>query len=165
MARELPTLAKAFPPGDFLREEMEFRGWTQQQLADRMGRPFQTVNAIINGRKQITAETALQLEEAFKIKATYWMNLETTWQLYTLSQKKKAGGAKRKRTSEPFSFDLPLPKKKKNTGVKRKRTAAAGSSSQGQPIYRPRPKAAAVSVSAVGIAAMAGKGVPKKGSK
>jgi HTH-type transcriptional regulator/antitoxin HigA len=90
MARELRTLAKAFPPGDFVREELEFHGWTQQELADRMGRPFQTVNAIVNGRKQITAETALQLEEAFGSPATYWMNLESLWKLYKLGQKKKA---------------------------------------------------------------------------
>jgi addiction module HigA family antidote len=89
MAAKLPILAKAFPPGDFIREELEDRGWTQQQLADRMGRPLQTVNMIVNGRKAITAETASQLEDVFGPSAIYWMNLESTWQLYKLSQQRQ----------------------------------------------------------------------------
>ena len=63
--KSLSPLAKAFPPGDFIREELEERGWTQQGLADRMGRPLQTVNMIVNGHKAITADTASQLAKAF----------------------------------------------------------------------------------------------------
>jgi addiction module HigA family antidote len=90
MSSNVPTLAKAFPPGDFIREELEHRGWTQQQLAVRMGRPLQTVNMIVNGRKAITAETASQLETVFGPSAAYWMNLEAIWQLYKLAEKRKA---------------------------------------------------------------------------
>jgi addiction module HigA family antidote len=90
MSSKVRTLAKAFPPGDFIREELEHRGWTQQQLAVRMGRPLQTVNMIINGRKAITAETASQLETVFGPSAAYWMNLEAIWQLYKLAEKRKA---------------------------------------------------------------------------
>jgi addiction module HigA family antidote len=76
MSTTVPNLAKAFPPGDFIREELEDRGWTQQQLAKKMGRPLQTVNMIVNGRKAITAETASQLQTVFGPSAAYWMNLE-----------------------------------------------------------------------------------------
>ena len=39
-------------------------------------------NEIINGKKAITAETALQLEEAIpEIPAKFWLNLETDYQL------------------------------------------------------------------------------------
>ena len=72
----------AIPPGEFLREEIEARGLSQKELAMRMGSPINTINEIINGKKSITAETALQLEEAMpEIPARFWLNLETDYQL------------------------------------------------------------------------------------
>ena len=97
MSNEVPALAKAFPPGYFIREELEFRGWSQRHLADEMGRPLQIVNGIINGHRMITPETATQLQKVFGSSAIYWMNLETIWQLYKLNEKKKLV-AKAKRT-------------------------------------------------------------------
>src|SRR5436189_6436897 len=42
-------LAQVFPPGEFIREELEARGWTQGDLAVILGRPIQVVNGIVNG--------------------------------------------------------------------------------------------------------------------
>ncbi len=53
----------AIPPGEYLAEEIEARGITQKKLASSKGRPANAINEIINGKKAITAETALQLEE------------------------------------------------------------------------------------------------------
>jgi HTH-type transcriptional regulator/antitoxin HigA len=86
MARNRRSPAAAFPPGDFIREELEARGWTQSDLAVILGRPFQTVNAIINGRKAITSRTARELEAALGPSAEFWMNLETAYQLYKEGQ-------------------------------------------------------------------------------
>jgi addiction module HigA family antidote len=80
----------AFPPGKLIREELEARGWTQKALAERMDRPVQTISMIINGRKAITAETALQLQDAFGASAGMWMGLEADWQLYKESERQKA---------------------------------------------------------------------------
>jgi HTH-type transcriptional regulator/antitoxin HigA len=72
----------AIPPGEFLIEEIEARSITQKELARRMGRPLNAINEIINGKKAITAETALQLEEVMpEIPARFWLNLETDYQL------------------------------------------------------------------------------------
>ena len=72
----------AIPPGEHLAEEIEARGISQKELAKRMGRPLNAVNEIINGKKSITAETALQLEEVMpEIPARFWLNLETNYQL------------------------------------------------------------------------------------
>ena len=49
-------------PGDTLAEHIEYTGMTQAELAERMGRPKKTINEIIQGKAQITPETALQLE-------------------------------------------------------------------------------------------------------
>jgi HTH-type transcriptional regulator/antitoxin HigA len=47
-----------------------------------MGRPLNAINEIINGKKSITAETALQFEEVMtEIPARFWLNLETDYQL------------------------------------------------------------------------------------
>ena len=82
MAKNRRPTAAAFPPGDFIREELEARGWTQNDLAEILNRPYQTVNAIINGRKAITSRTARELEAALGPSAEFWMNLETSYRLH-----------------------------------------------------------------------------------
>ena len=74
-ARRRP--AEVFPPGDFIAEELEARGWTQGDLA-RIGRPLQAVNAIIRGKKAITPETAVGLGAAFGTSAEIWLNMENS---------------------------------------------------------------------------------------
>jgi len=69
------------PPGELLAEELEARGMTQKELADRTGRPEQAISEIINGRKSITHDTALELEKVLGISAEFWVNLESSYQL------------------------------------------------------------------------------------
>jgi HTH-type transcriptional regulator/antitoxin HigA len=76
MSRSNRPIAQVFPPGAFIQEELEARGWSQRDLAEVLGRPLQAVNAIINGRKQITPRTARELEAAFGTSAEFWLNLE-----------------------------------------------------------------------------------------
>jgi HTH-type transcriptional regulator / antitoxin HigA len=76
------TPAEVFPPGDFIRDELDARGWTQGDLAKIMGRPPQVVNELIAGKKQITPQTALELAKAFgDDDALYWLNLENVYRL------------------------------------------------------------------------------------
>lgn len=53
----------AIHPGELLAEEMESRGMTQRALAEAMGRPLQVINKVVRGKRAVTAETAIQLEE------------------------------------------------------------------------------------------------------
>ena len=71
------------PPGEFIREELEARGWSQATFARILGRPLQTINQIINGKKAITAQTAKEIAAAFGTSPEVWMNLEMTWQLHS----------------------------------------------------------------------------------
>jgi HTH-type transcriptional regulator/antitoxin HigA len=82
MSQRNPRAAEVFPPGAFLREELAARGWSQRDLAEVLGRPFQAVNAIVNGRKQITPRTARELEAVFGASAEFWLNLEMAYQLH-----------------------------------------------------------------------------------
>lgn len=75
------TLATVFPPGEFIREELEARGWTQADLAAIIGKPLAAVNEIICAKRGVTAETAKALSEAFGTSAEFWMNLESLYQL------------------------------------------------------------------------------------
>jgi HTH-type transcriptional regulator/antitoxin HigA len=85
----------AIPPGEYLAEEIQARGISQKELSKRMGRPLNAINEIINGKKAITAETAIQLEEVMtEIPARFWLNLETDYQLTKALLKKQANPAR-----------------------------------------------------------------------
>jgi HTH-type transcriptional regulator/antitoxin HigA len=73
--------AEVFPPGDFIREELEERGWTQEDLAEILGRSLRMVNEIIMGKRGITPDTANALGAAFGTSPQLWMNLESTYRL------------------------------------------------------------------------------------
>ena len=83
----------AIPPGEYLAEEIEARGISQKELASRMGRPANAINEIVKGKKAITAETALQLEEVMpEVPARFWLNLETDYQLTKALIKRRSMG-------------------------------------------------------------------------
>lgn len=68
-------------PGEFLGEELQARGMTQRELARQLGRPEQVVSEIVNGKKGITAETALGLESVLGASADFWLGLQMTYEL------------------------------------------------------------------------------------
>lgn len=70
-----------FFPGEYVRDELEARGWTQDDLASILGRPIQAVNEILAGRKAITPATAKGLAKAFGTSPEFWMNLEAAYRL------------------------------------------------------------------------------------
>jgi HTH-type transcriptional regulator / antitoxin HigA len=82
------TVAEVFAPGEFIKEELEARGWAQVELAEILGRPAQVVNEIIAGKRAITPETAHGLAAAFGTSAQVWMNLEGAYQLWKVEQNK-----------------------------------------------------------------------------
>jgi HTH-type transcriptional regulator/antitoxin HigA len=75
------TPAEVFPPGEFIRDELDVRGWTQGDLAKIMGRPETAINLIINDKRGITPETALELAGAFGTSPEFWLNLENAYKL------------------------------------------------------------------------------------
>ncbi len=75
------TEAEVFPPGEFIKEELDARGWTQTDFAAVLGRPLQAVNEILNGKRGITPDTAKAIGNAFGTSAEMWLNLESAYQL------------------------------------------------------------------------------------
>lgn len=75
------TFAETFPPGEFLRDELGARGWSQTEFAEIIGRPVRLINEIIAGKRTITPETAIQLGDSLGTGPELWMNLESQYQL------------------------------------------------------------------------------------
>ena len=81
------TNPEAFAPGEYIREEIDARGWTQLDLAEILGRPPQAVSEIITGKRSITPDMARALGDAFGTSAQLWLNLESSYQLSRVSDK------------------------------------------------------------------------------
>jgi HTH-type transcriptional regulator / antitoxin HigA len=77
MTQRVP--AEVFPPGEFIRDELEARNWTQADLAAILKRPLPAINEIIKGKKAVTAETAKALGDAFGTGPEYWQNLQAAY--------------------------------------------------------------------------------------
>jgi antitoxin HigA-1 len=70
-------------PGEMLLTEfLEPLGLTQKQLADGIHVPYQRINEIINGRREVTPSTALRLAKFFGMSNDFWLNLQLRWDLY-----------------------------------------------------------------------------------
>lgn len=70
-------------PGEILLEEFLIpMDLTQQQLAAAIHVPYQRINQIINGKREITPGTALRLGKFFGMTPAFWMNLQLRWDLY-----------------------------------------------------------------------------------
>ena len=76
----------AVSPGSVLKEEIEHRGITQEELADLMGQPPQVVDGIICGKTAITHATAGDIQSALGISAQFWLNLETAYRMTLAKQ-------------------------------------------------------------------------------
>jgi HTH-type transcriptional regulator / antitoxin HigA len=81
-----------FPPGEFIRDELLARNWTQEDLADILGRPSKMVSQVISGQKRITTQTAQELAAAFGTSAEVWLNLESAYRLSVERHEQEAVG-------------------------------------------------------------------------
>ena len=55
---------------------------TQLSLAKKMGVDIQLVNGIINGRRSVTAKTALLLSRVLKTSPEFWLNAQMAVDLW-----------------------------------------------------------------------------------
>ena len=73
----LTTKRKPATVGEILTEEfMEPMGLTQGALAEAMGVQRKHVNELCNGRRSVTAPTALILARVFGNSPDFWLNLQ-----------------------------------------------------------------------------------------
>lgn len=69
-------------PGEVLLEEFLVpMGITQYRLAKDISVPQRRISEIVNGRRAITADTALRLGRFFGMEAQFWINLQSRYEL------------------------------------------------------------------------------------
>ena len=69
----------AIPPGETIKEQLDDRGMTQKEFADRMDLTPKHISQLINGKVSLTPETAGKLELVFGIPAKFWLKLEASY--------------------------------------------------------------------------------------
>ena len=72
---------KPIHPGRILKRELEARGISANKLALALRVPSGRITQIINGKRGISAESALRLSRYFGNSARFWMNLQTRYDL------------------------------------------------------------------------------------
>jgi len=55
---------------------------TQTEFAARIGVSYPRLSEIIHGKRGVTPDTALRLEQALGMDAQFWLNLQMMWDLY-----------------------------------------------------------------------------------
>jgi addiction module HigA family antidote len=65
-----------------LEEFLEPLGVSQAEAARRMNIPFQRLNAIVRGRRAVSADTALLLAALTRWDAEIWLTLQARWDLW-----------------------------------------------------------------------------------
>jgi addiction module HigA family antidote len=67
-----------------LEEFLRPIGMSQTELAAKIGVSYPRINELIHGKRGITPDTALRLEQLFGVEAQFWLNLQLAWDLYHL---------------------------------------------------------------------------------
>lgn len=79
----LPKKRPPTHPGQMLLKEfLEPMGLSQIEFAKHLGWTYARLNEIINGKRGITASSALALSDALSIEPEFWMNLQRDWDLW-----------------------------------------------------------------------------------
>ena len=79
----LPTNRPPTHPGEMLLKEfLEPLGVSQVEAAKRMSIPLQRLNAIVKGRRGLSAATALLFEALTHWDAQIWLTLQAKWDLW-----------------------------------------------------------------------------------
>jgi addiction module HigA family antidote len=77
-------------PGEILLEEfLNPMGISQYRLAKDISVPPRRINEIVLGKRSITTDTALRLSEYFNLSESFWLNLQTRYNLEIAKDKLK----------------------------------------------------------------------------
>lgn len=68
-------------PGRLLRRELNARGLSANRLALDLGVPSGRVTDVLNGRRSITADTAVRLGRYFGNSPQFWLDLQSQYDI------------------------------------------------------------------------------------
>lgn len=78
---EMKEPTSVFHPGEYIRDELTARGWSQAALASILGWRPSVVQDILKGTRLISLDMAKALGAAFGTSPQLWINLQTAYQL------------------------------------------------------------------------------------
>lgn len=80
----------AIHPGEILADELEELGISAAELARLLHVPANRITQILNGKRSITADTALRLGQWLGTGPELWLNLQQTYDLRITSEDRGA---------------------------------------------------------------------------
>ena len=87
-------------PGSLLKRELKTRGMSANRLALDIGVPSGRVTDILNGRRSISADTAVRLGLYFGNGSLFWSCLQSQYDIARVEQERGAEIAERVRRAD-----------------------------------------------------------------
>lgn len=84
---DLPAQPPVHPGEVLLEEFLKPMGLTQTEAAQRMSIPIVRMNELVNGRRGVTADTALRLAGLLGTTPQFWLNMQAEIDLYEARRK------------------------------------------------------------------------------
>jgi addiction module HigA family antidote len=81
-------MTPAAHPGRLLKRELEARGLSANRLALDLGVPSGRITDILNGRRAISADTAVRLGRYFGNSAQFWVDLQGQFDIAVVERDK-----------------------------------------------------------------------------
>ena len=82
-------------PGRLLKRELEARSLSANRLSLDLGVPSGRITDILNGRRSITADTAVRLGRYFGNGSQFWIDLQGQYEIAVVERDRGAEIAKR----------------------------------------------------------------------
>ena len=93
-------MTPASHPGRLLKRELTARKLSANRLSLDIGVPSGRVTDILNGRRSITADTAVRLGRYFGNSAQFWHDLQSQYDIAVVEREKGGEIAKRVRPAD-----------------------------------------------------------------
>lgn len=87
-------------PGRLIRREIEARALSANRLALDLGVPSGRITDILNGRRSITADTALRLGRYFGNRPQFWLDLQSQYDIAVIERDRGKEIARRVRPAD-----------------------------------------------------------------
>ena len=87
-------------PGGFLKRELRARELSANRLALDLSVPSGRITDILNGRRSITADTAVRLGRYFGNRAQFWLDLQSQYDIAVIERERGAEIARRVRPAD-----------------------------------------------------------------
>jgi len=96
----MTIMTPASHPGRLLKRELVARNLSANQLSLDLGVPSGRITDILNGRRSITADTAVRLGRYFGNRAQFWLDLQSQYDIAAVERTKRKEIARRVRPAD-----------------------------------------------------------------